>query len=443
MKKFFLAMLVTCFTVVAVPVQAATFSEVQSLIKQHYVYDLPENFHDATTIDEMTAMLDVYSEYLSPIEYAQLQNSIDLQFGGIGIRPDDHAQGIYVTEVLEGSAAQQAGLVAGSIITQAANTPLAGLSFEEKLSYLFGEPGTVIELYVKQPTGQTVPLSITRQALQYENVVSELLYGNVGYISLNSFSYDASALMRQAFTELRQQGARSYIIDLRDNGGGYVTEAEKIIGMFTNSPIAYILQTKDKVYTQKSAGSYHKFPATTRVLMNENSASASEMTAAAIQDQQAATIYGTTSYGKGAMQQFFTFNDGSALKLTMAEFTGPNGNTIQHKGIIPDVETTSPLDDAHFDALAQQLGYTVQPQITKGVSSSLYIVHKQIATAAKDRYTLIQLGSNKEIAFHTVKSGKRYARLNLTENMKTGHNYALITHRTDNNTGKIQKITIE
>ena len=443
MKKLFTALLITCFVLISIPAQAASLQDVRSLVEQYYVDELSPAFYEATTIDELMATLDPYSAYFSPMEYEQYVNDIDLESVGIGIYFEQHPDGAYITDTIEHSPAAQAGLIAGSIILQADGHSLAAMTQEQMSAILSDAAGTVVTLTVRLPTNAVQTYTITRQAFQTPKISSSLLYGNIGYIALYTFSDDADTLMRRALSNLREQGATSYIIDLRNNGGGYVVTAEKIIGMFTNSPLAYLLHTKNQSQLYSSVGTYRKFPLNSRLLVNEYSASASEMTAAALQDQQAAILYGQKTYGKGSMQQFLNFSDGSYLKLTIATFTGPNGKPIHEKGVIPDIVTKSPLEDAHFDALSEKLQYTIQPTLTKDAhSATLYIVHKQIASTAKNHYHFVQLGTNKKLAFSAAKSGKRYARLTFNEPLKAGAMYALITEATDTQPGKIQKIIV-
>lgn len=444
MKKLLSAVVLSCLTFSAMQANAASVDEVRSTIEQQYVEELSPAFYEATSIEGMLETLDPYSSYFTRQEYEQYIGEIDLQSVGIGIYLTEHKDGVLITDVIEGGPAEQAGITAGTIILEANGTSLAGLSIEAASSYLKGGVGSVVKLTILTPAQQITSLTLTRQKFSAPQYEASLLHGNVGYIALYTFSENADSLMRRALSDLRAQGATSFIVDLQGNGGGYVDVAERIIGMFTNAKVAYVLQDRSGEYVYPSVGTLNKFPQNTRLLIDEYSASASEMMAAALQDQQAATLYGHTSYGKGSMQTFIGFRDGSQLKLTFAKFTGPNKQPIHDVGVTPDIETDYPLQDAHFDALVESGQYVVQPTVTKTSDfASLHIVHKQIVVNVQDNYTFIELGTNKVIPFDAHKSGKRYARLTLSEQLQKGHAYAFITKPTATQKGKIQKVVIE
>ena len=444
MKKLLSALVLTCLTFSTTQVHAASVDEVRSTIEEYYVDELPAAFSEVSSIEGMVDMLDPYSQYFTRQEFEQYIQEIDLETVGIGVYVTEHKDGVLISGTIKGGPAEEAGLVGGTIILQADGIELANRSLEEATSYLKGAAGSKVKLTILTPDGQITTLTLTRQKFSSPQYETLLLHGNVGYIALYTFSDNADTLMRRALSDLRSQGATSFIVDLQGNGGGYVDVAERIIGMFQHAKVAYVLHDRYGEQVNPSIGSLNKFPQNTRVLIDEYSASASEMTAAALQDQQSAILYGHTSYGKGSMQTFFEFRDGSYLKLTIAKFTGPNKQPIHGVGVTPDVATDDALEDAHFDALVDSGLYDVQPVLTKDAkSSSLHIVHKQITVNMQDRYSFIELGTNKSISFTAHKSGKRYARFTLDEQLEAGHVYALITKPTATQKGKIQKIIIE
>ncbi|MBS7344961.1 MAG: PDZ domain-containing protein [Caryophanon sp.] len=444
MKKLVSAFMFACLTFGAVHTNAASVDEVRTIIEENYADELPTPFYEASSIEGMMETLDPYSQFFTRQEYEQYIQAVDLETVGIGVYLTEHEQGVLISDVIKEGPAEQAGLVAGTIILQADGTSLAGRSSEEAASYLKGPAGSNVKLMILTPDGQITTLTLTRQKFSSPQSETVLLHGNIGYIALYTFSDNADRLMRNALSDLRRQGATSFIVDLQGNGGGYVDVAERIIGMFPNAKTAYILHDRFGESIAPSIGTLNKFPLNTRVLIDEYSASASEMTAAALQDQQAAILYGHTSYGKGSMQRFFELRDGSHLKLTIATFTGPNKQPIHGVGVTPDIETDYALEDAHFDALVESGLYDVQPPLIKDPkTSSLHIMHKQLAVNMQERYAFIELGTNRTIDFTARKSGKRYARFTLNEQLQAGHMYALITKPTASQRGKIQKIIIE
>ena len=172
-------------------------------------------------------------------------------------------------------------------------------------------------------------------------VTSSMLYGNTGYIKITTFSADLGQQVDSHWTKLKKEGATGLVIDLRYNGGGYVDSAEQLLGFYQGVTEAYYLKTREGNKMIKPIPTKTKFPKQSYVLVNRYSASASEIVAASLIDQQAATIVGETTKGKGSVQSFFEFNDGSALKLTIGHFTGPAGTPVHKIGIQPTIKTES------------------------------------------------------------------------------------------------------
>lgn len=170
-------------------------------------------------------------------------------------------------------------------------------------------------------------------------VTSSMLYGNIGYIKITTFSADLGKQVESHWTKLKKAGATGLIIDLRYNGGGYVDSAEQLLGFYEGVTDAYYLKTREGNKMIKPVPTKTKFPKQSYVLVNRYSASASEIVAVSLIDQQAATIVGETTKGKGSVQSFFEFDDGSALKLTIGNFTGPKGTLVHKKGIQPTIKT--------------------------------------------------------------------------------------------------------
>ena len=172
-------------------------------------------------------------------------------------------------------------------------------------------------------------------------ITSSMLYGNIGYIKIATFSADLGKQVEAHWTKLKKNGATGLIVDLRYNGGGYVDSAEQLLGFYQGVTNAYYLSTREGNKMIKPIPTKTKFPKQSYVLVNRYSASASEIVAASLIDQQAATIVGETTKGKGSVQSFFEFNDGSALKLTIGHFKGPGGTLVHKKGIQPSIKTES------------------------------------------------------------------------------------------------------
>jgi len=287
--------------------------------------------------------------------------------------------------------------------------------------------------------------NITRKKFTIPVVTKELLAGNIGYISMNSFSDDGAVLVQKAKVDLQKQGATSFILDLRNNGGGYVHTAEELIGLFPNSPDAFkIITTRESMLT-KSAQQTSLFPTNTKVLINGYSASASEMTAAALLDQNSASLYGQTTYGKGSMQSFFSLSDGSILKLTIANFTGPKGTPIHKTGVKPHNETEVgyELIQAHQDALVEvNKNYKKMSALRNVPTTKQFTItfSGNIVQNTKQKVELVKLGTIDTVPVTiSPKSSEQFV-VTPTAPLEKGAAYVLLIHPTfQSNAGIMMK----
>ena len=340
-------------------------------MKDTYVGTINGNLEKATSISEIMSMLDPYSTYFTKQEFENYMNSINLSTIGIGVVIEEHEDGIHILQVIEGSGAFEAGVQAGDIIIGVNGESIIGRSTQEASSLLIGNEGTKVEVTLKNSDSSKTTKTITRKKFTLPNVQADMLFGNVGYISLASFSEDGAQLVKNALIDLKKRGATSFILDLQNNGGGYVTTAEELTGLFQSAKVAYLLEEAHNSYTIPAVQQDTKFPKDTRILVNRYSASASEMLSASLKDQKAAILYGETTYGKGAMQGFYTLQDGSYLKLTVGKFTGPAGHTIHEVGVKPNVQTTTaPIFQAHYDALKEKYPKYKQLSTVKNIADT-------------------------------------------------------------------------
>lgn len=345
--------------------------EIKEIVKDTYVGTINGNLEKATSISEIMDMLDPYSTYFTKQEFQNYMNSINLSTIGIGVVIEEHEDGIHILQVIEGSGAFEAGVQAGDIIIGVDGESIIGRSTQEASSLLIGNEGTKVEVTLKNSDSSKTTKTITRKKFTLPNVQTDLLFGNVGYISLASFSEDGAQLVKNALIDLKKRGATSFILDLQNNGGGYVTTAEELTGLFQSAKVAYLLEEAHNSYTIPAVQQDTKFPKDTRILVNRYSASASEMLSASLKDQKAAILYGETTYGKGAMQGFYTLQDGSYLKLTVGKFTGPAGHTIHEVGVKPNVQTTTaPIFQAHYDALKEKYPKYKQLSTVKNIADT-------------------------------------------------------------------------
>ena len=435
MKKVFPSLLIA-FLVLMLPLQAyaATLDQVRSIIEKDYVGEINGNLNSATSIEDMMNMLDPYSTYFTKEEYEAFIDSIDHTKVGIGIVVEKHEKGILILDVVKNGSAYKEELEVGDIITAINGQETKDMTVEQATSLITGNEGTMVTLTVLKTNGITKTFSILRKPFSLETVTSKLLYGNVGYISLNSFSTDGASKVKEAYQSLVGQGATSFILDLQNNGGGYVTTAEDLIGLFPGATNAYKLRTTDGSYIASSTHQAVQFPINTRVLINRFSASASEMTAAALLDQKAAILYGEKSYGKGSMQSFYEFSDGSYLKLTVGEFFGPKQTVVNHVGVTPNVLTDSnPIYAAHYDAIVNQVkDYKKMNDLLNVPTTKQFTINfsKQMQVPTQsDAVQLVQLGSNDSVQVTTTlgSDGKQII-VTPTSPLQQGAQYILLIH---------------
>ena len=260
--------------------------EIKEIITENYVGTIDGNLNTAKTIPEIIDMLDPYSTYFTKAEYDEYTNSINLSTTGIGVVIEEHEDGIHILQVIDGSGASSAGVVAGDTIIAINGQSIIGSSVQEASALLTGKANTQVQVTLLHENGRTSIKTITRKQFTLPNVESELLFGDIGYISMSSFSQDGAKLVKNALTQLKQRGASSFILDLQNNGGGYVTTAEELSGLFSKAKVAYLLEEAHASYEVKAIQQNIKFPVDTRVLVNRYSASASEMVAASLQDRK-------------------------------------------------------------------------------------------------------------------------------------------------------------
>ena len=280
----------------------------RNLVEQYYYKDVPESVLNSTTIQDLTGQLDPYSVYMSKEEFESFINSIEGKLVGIGVTIEEHVKGIKITSVLKGGAAEKSGLKAGDIILAVDGKKLAGKSVQNAITLITGEEGTKVNLeYYRPSTKSTITKTLTRQVIELANVETSKLAGNIGYIRLNSYSQNAGKEVQDAIKSM--PGMKGWIFDLRNNGGGYVSAAQDVLGLFPKVKDAFTLTYKGNMSeTYSPIKQKVQWNAPVALLINSMSASASEMTAVSVKDQKAGKLYGQTSYGKGVMQNLFTLS---------------------------------------------------------------------------------------------------------------------------------------
>ena len=299
---------------------------------------------------------DPYTTYLSPGAIRALDEELKGgNFGGIGVYiGKDPKSGAILVDPIEGNPAIRAGVRTGDAIIAVDDQPTAGMPLDEVERRIRGPRGTVVALRVKRHTGNAVAtIRVTRDVVHVPSVRAKIEDG-FSYVRLSDFGQTSADEVRAAFADAKQHGVKGYILDLRDNGGGLLDAAVDISSL--------VIRQGTIVSTIDRAGAREVYSATGRtidplplvVLVNKYTASASEITAGALQDDHLATLVGTKTFGKGVVQSIYTLPDRGALKITTARYVTPNGRDIQHRGIVPDIVIDQPVDQPIIDTPADK-----------------------------------------------------------------------------------------
>lgn len=315
---------------------------VKACLEERYIGELnEEQMLESAVSGYVEGLGDEYTEYMTKDEFEELMISVNGNYVGIGIyMTKDIEDNVIILMPIEGSPAEEAGLKTGDIILTVDGEDCTAMDLNSVSNKIKGEEGTTVKLEVlKAEDNKTVELNVERKKVEIKYIQSEMLENNIGYIELLSFDEGATEKFKTELENLKANNIKSLIIDLRDNGGGLVEEAIALSELFVPEGNV-IMRSYNKAEEETVIESTNKNPEDIEIilLVNENSASASEIFAAALQDNDLATIVGETTYGKGVMQEVIPFSNGGALKVTIEEFKTPNGDKIHEVGILPDVE---------------------------------------------------------------------------------------------------------
>jgi carboxyl-terminal processing protease len=317
-----------------------TFSEVLTQVQKHYVEDVKAKELVQGAIRGMLATLDPHSAYMTPDMYKEIQVETKGEFGGVGIQIGVKDNRLAVIAPIEGTPAQKAGIRAGDFITKVNDETTKDLTLMEAVQRMRGPKGTKVVLTI-QRDGSTDPMVFTlvRDIIRIESVRNKVMENNISYIRLTQFQESTAKDLSRALKQFRDQKLQSVVLDLRNNPGGLLTSAVEVSEQFVGPGklIVYIKSRdgrKDE-YISRSKDAPEEYPMI--VLVNEGSASASEIVAGALQDWGRAVIIGATTFGKGSVQTILPLADGSGLRLTTAKYYTPKGRSIQSTGITPDI----------------------------------------------------------------------------------------------------------
>ena len=342
-------------------------NELTAYTKLYYYDDIEnEKLQDGLYTGLIDGLGDKYSVYYNEEDYQALQISTTGQYYGIGagLSQDKDTMVVTVNKVYEGTPSESAGLLKDDVIVSVDGTEAASMELSELVKLIRGEKGTTVHLEIYRPsTEENLSFDVERQDITLPSVSHKMFEDGIGYVHIDSFETETAAQFEEAVKDLENQGMKALIIDVRYNPGGMVTAVVQILDDIL--PEGTVVYTEDKNgnrqdYTS-SGDTYLDYPLA--VLINGESASASEILAGAVKDYQYGTLIGTTTFGKGIVQTIFPLEDGDAVKLTTAKYFTPNGNYIHGVGIEPDIE----LEYEYLDKDATSYDEAYDNQIQKAI----------------------------------------------------------------------------
>ena len=323
-------------------------SEIDWYIDHYYIFDVDrEKLADGLLAGYVSGLEDPYSVYYTPEKYTDILESANGEYYGIGVLVTEDKDGtIQIVNVFSNSPAKEAGILKGDIIAGVDNLDITGMDLNQVVGYIKGKEGTSVELQI-QRDGEADLLNITveRRQVSVDTVEYRMLEDGIGYLQLVQFDDVSLDQMTAAIEDLKSQGMEKLILDLRDNPGGLLTSVVDIADLFLPEANIFYMEDKSGSRTDYNATDDQLFDGELVVLVNENSASASEVLAGTLKDNGRAQLVGVTTFGKGIVQTFYSLSDGSGVKLTTAHYFTPNGTDIHGVGVTPNVEVEQPDDE--------------------------------------------------------------------------------------------------
>jgi carboxyl-terminal processing protease len=288
-------------------------------------------------VDVLKRNEDPYALFYTPRGYRSFQELTTGKFSGIGVWLKQKGEDLEIVSVLPDTPAQTSGLKRGDVIRDIDGEPVVQMSSDDAVALIKGPEGSEVTLIIER-VGKTMDFTLTRAEIELPNLISKRLDGNLGYIRLFGFARGAGAQVHEEVEQMVSDGVRGVILDLRDNGGGLFQEAVTVASAFIENGeiVTYRQRSQDDIVYDAQGDAFQDLPMV--VLVNEGTASASEIVAGALQDRERAVVIGMKTYGKGSVQEVVPLTDSSALKLTIAAYLTPDGHNIDGDGIDPDVK---------------------------------------------------------------------------------------------------------
>ena len=371
-KRFFLFIIILLFTFqksfsenTDIYKKIDLFGEVLEKINKEYVDEVDQSKSMDAAINGLLQSLDPYSAYMTPESFEGMQTETSGEFGGLGIEVGMEAGVVKVISPIDNTPASKAGLKAGDYIVKINNTQVQGKSLMEAVELMRGPVGSSIEITVRRRgVKKALIFNITREVIEVQSVKSELIDNNIGYIRLTSFNENSSEQIKEKINKLnKNKDLKGYILDLRNNPGGLLSQAIKISDFFLEN--GEIVSTKSRQASENRKWFAKKGDLTNGktliILINYGSASASEIVAGALKDHKRAIILGENSYGKGSVQSIIPLKNRGAIRLTIAKYYLPSGKSISEVGVTPDIEVAEGSDDFKFNSETDnQLNFAIK-----------------------------------------------------------------------------------
>ena len=342
----------------------SNFTRVLDLIQRNYVESVDGEELTTKAIEGMLRSLDPYSAYLSPERYRELEIGTSGEFGGVGMQVTTENGYLKVITPIEGGPAEKAGIKPRDLVVEIDGKTTKGMIVQEAVNLLRGPKGSTVNITIeRQGSAEPFKVDLVRDKIVVKSVKYELLDNGIGYIKLSQFQENSSQELRNALSQLESENGiklKGVVLDLRNNPGGLLGEAIEVVDEFIDQGLIVSVkgrtQGQEREYYATKNGDFQEYPIV--VIVNDGSASASEVVAEALQDNKRATILGTNTFGKGSVQTIIRLEDGSGLKLTTAKFYAPSGRSISEVGVTPDViveSTSSETKDEQLDTAVEIL----------------------------------------------------------------------------------------
>jgi carboxyl-terminal processing protease len=373
--------------------QLRLFTEVLSIVQNQYVDEVPPKELIYSAIKGTLRGLDPHSSFLDPESYREMQVETSGSFGGLGIEITLRDDVLTVVAPIEGTPAHRAGLAPGDRIVKIDGIVTKDMQLADAVKRMRGKPGTKVTISVlREGWAEPRDFEIVREQIRVQSVRAHDLGGGVGYIRVRQFQEQTGHDIEAALDRFVRSGAKALILDLRNNPGGLLTAAVEVAEKFVDDG-KLIVYTEGRVRNQNMRFSAHAKKAYTSlpmvVLVNQGSASASEIVAGALQDYGRAVLVGTQTFGKGSVQTIIPLSDGSGLRLTTAKYFTPKGRSIHGKGITPDIVVEVPKEPAGSPPRApsldplEDLKKDVQLQRALDVIKTMRVLEQQRATSSR------------------------------------------------------------